>query len=196
MWGSYLPDVERNEEALAPYATGGAPRLFRYPYLHEDNTREGRRSVRAALHARGYVVAPVTINCSDWVWNEAYARCVNAGDSEGVAVLRQRALRDARLALDWSERSARLVIGRSMKHLLLLHLGAFSALILDDLLTMYERRGVRLILVTEALTDPIYSIDPGVTGQANFLLQLLHATGRRQAPGPPDPLSELDTMCR
>jgi peptidoglycan-N-acetylglucosamine deacetylase len=148
------------------------------------------------LHARGYVVAPVTIDFSDWVWNEAYARCVATGDSGAVAVLRQRFLRDAQVALDWSERSARLLIGRSIRHVLLLHLGAFDALMLDDLLTMYERRGVRFIPVAEALTDPIYSIDPGMTGRANFLLQLLHATGRRRAQEPPDPVPELDTMCR
>ena len=193
---SYLADVERNEEALAPYAPPGAPRLFRYPYLHEGDTLKARRAIRTALHARGYLVAPVTINFSDWVWNEAYARCVGTSDSEAVAVLRQRFLRDARLALDWSERSARLLIGRSIKHVLLLHVSAFNALMLDDLLTMYERHGVRFIPAAEALTDPVYSIDPGMTGQGNFLLQLLHATGRRRAPEPPDPLSELDTMCR
>jgi len=193
---SYLADVERNEEALAPYAPPRAPRLFRYPYLHEGDTLEARRAVRTALHARGYVVAPVTIDFSDWVWNEAYVRCVATGDSGAVAVLRQRFLRDAQVALDWSERSARLLIGRSIRHVLLLHLGAFDALMLDDLLTMYERRGVRFIPVAEALTDPIYSIDPGMTGRANFLLQLLHATGRRRAQEPPDPVPELDTMCR
>jgi len=178
---SYLADVERNEEALALYAPPSAPKLFRYPYLHEGDTLQTRRAVRTALHARGYDIAPVTVDFFDWVWNDAYARCVGTGDSAAVAVLRQRFLRNAKAGLDWSEQSARTLIGRSIKHVLLLHLGAFDALILDDLLTMYERRGARFISVAEALTDPIYGIDPGMTGRASFLLQLLHATGRRQA---------------
>jgi cellulose synthase (UDP-forming) len=193
---AYLADVERNEEALARYAPPSTPKLFRYPYLHEGDTLDTRRAVRAALHARGYDIAPVTIDFFDWVWNDAYARCVGTGDSGAVAVLQQRFLRDADAALDWSEQSARLLIGRSIKHVLLLHLGAFDALMLDDLLTMYERRGVRFVSVAEALTDPIHSIDPGMTGRSNFLLQMLHATGRRQAQRPPHPPPEVDTMCR
>jgi hypothetical protein len=67
---------------------------------------------------------------------------------------------------------------------------------LDDLLTMYERRGVRFVSVAEALTDPIYGIDPGMAGGANFLRQLLHATGRRPPQRPPHPSPAAETMCR
>jgi cellulose synthase (UDP-forming) len=193
---SYLTDVARNEEALAPYAPPDAPRLFRYPYLHEGNVVDTRRAVRAALHGRGYEITPVTIDVFDWAWNDAYVRCVATGQARAIGMLQQKFLRDADRALDWSERSARLLIGRSIKHVLLLHLGAFDALMLDDLLTMYERRGVRFVSVAEALTDPIYGIDPGMTGGTNFLLQLLRATGRRPAPRPPHPSPAAETMCR
>jgi len=78
----------------------------------------------------------------------------------------------------------------------LLHFGAINAVILDDLLGMYERRGVRFIPVAQAMTDPIYGIDPGMTGHGNFLLQLLHATGRRAETLPSHPLAEVEATCR
>jgi hypothetical protein len=49
---------------LARYAPK-APTLFRYPYLHEGDTLETRGVVRAAQHARGFDIAPVTIDFSD-----------------------------------------------------------------------------------------------------------------------------------
>jgi cellulose synthase (UDP-forming) len=191
---SYLADVDNNQELLARYAPQ-SPALFRYPYLHEGDTPETRRAVRAALHARGFDIAPVTIDFFDWAWNDAYARCVDVGDSRTVPALQQTFLRNADAALEWSERSARALIGRSIKHVLLLHLGAFDALMLDDLLTRYERRGARFISVAEALRDPIYGIDPGGTASGNFLFQLLHATGRPIG-RPPHPLPEIDAACR
>jgi cellulose synthase/poly-beta-1,6-N-acetylglucosamine synthase-like glycosyltransferase len=61
---SYLADVDHNQEVLARYAPK-SPTLFRYPYLHEGDTLETRGVVRAALHARGFDIAPVTIDFSD-----------------------------------------------------------------------------------------------------------------------------------
>jgi cellulose synthase (UDP-forming) len=192
---SYLADVDRNEDVLARYAVSPGPKLFRYPYLHEGNTPETRRAVRAALHARGYDIVPVTIDFYDWAWNDAYVRCVATGDTAGVAALKQMFLRSAEAALHWSDQSARTLIGRPIKHVLMLHLGAFGAVMLDELLATYERAGARFISVAEALTDPIYGIDPGTTGQASFLLQLLHATGRPSRRPPAIPL-EVDAACR
>jgi cellulose synthase (UDP-forming) len=190
---AYLSDVDRNEEALTQYAAGSAPRLFRYPYLHEGNIAEKRAAVRAALHARGYQVAPVTVNFSDWAWNAAYVRCLTRGASDAVDAVKRGVLRDADAALGWSEESAQALIGRPIKQILLLHLAAIDAVILDDVLTLYKRRGARFIPVADAMTDPIYGIDPGITPHGNFLLQLLHATGRRAEQR--RPLAAIEGMC-
>ena len=193
---AYVKDVELNDEALSRYSDGTGLRLFRYPYLHEGDTPAKRRAVRAALQSRGYEITPVTINFSDWIWNEAYVRCLTRRDSDAVDAVKRRLLQAADAALDWSEQSARTLMGRSIKHVVLLHLGAINAVILDDLLGMYERRGVRFIPVAQAMADPIYGIDPGMTAHGNFLLQLLHATGRRAEPLPSQPLAEIQATCR
>jgi len=181
----FLADVERNEPVVVRYAGTEPERMFRYPYLHEGATLSERETVRRVLRERGYVIVPVTVDFYDWAWNDAYARCV--GVPGAVEALR-RSFREAALrALQWSEESAETLMRRPIKQILLLHVGAFDALALDDLLSAYEERGVRFIPVRDALEDPVYGINPKVTwrGQENFLAQLLRATGR---PGPRSPL--------
>jgi peptidoglycan-N-acetylglucosamine deacetylase len=174
----YLADVDRNDTILASESRGQPFKLFRYPFLHEGETPQKRDAVRAALHARGYRVAPVTVHFHDWAWNDAYVRCVSRGDAEGADAAKRGLLRDADAALEWSEQTARLLIGRPVKHIMLLHLAAIHAAVLDDLLDRYARRGAQFVPVANAITDPIYEIDPGVVGYGNFLLQLARATGR------------------
>jgi len=182
----FLADVERNEPVIVRYSKTKPDRLFRYPYLHEGATLSEREAVRHALWERGYGIVPVTIDFDDWVWNDVYARC--AGEPGAVEALTRRFRQAALRALHWSERTADTLVQRPIKHILLLHVGAFDALALDDLLSAYEERGVRFISVQEALEDPVYGIDPKVTGrgQENFLTQLLRATGRPR-PRPPVP---------
>jgi len=193
---AYVKDIERNEEVLSAYSAGPGPKLFRYPYLHEGDTVGKRRAVRAALHSRGYEIVPVTINFSDWIWNDAYVRCLARGDSHAVDIVKRALLENAEAALGWSEQTARTIVGRPIKHVVLLHVGAINAVALDDVLSLYERRGARFIPVAEAMADPIYGIDPGMTEHGNFLLQLLHPTGRLAERLPSDPRARAEAMCR
>jgi len=184
--GGFLADVERNEPMIVRYGGPEPDRMFRYPYLHEGATLIEREAVRRALRERRYQIVPVTVDFHDWKWNDAYARC--AGEPGAVKAL-TRSFREAALrALQSSEETAATLVRRPIKHILLLHAGAFDALALHDLLSAYEERGVRFIPVRDALEDPVYGINPKVTwrGQENFLAQLLRATGR---PGPRPPLS-------
>jgi len=184
----FLADIERNEPVIARYAGTEVDRMFRYPYLREGATLSEREVVRRGLRERGYRIAPMTVDFSDWAWNDMYARC--AGEPGAVEALTRRFREAALRALHWSEQTAETLVQRPIKQILLLHVGAFDALALHDLLSAYEARGVRFIPVREALEDAVYGIDPKVTtrGPENFLEQLLRATGR---PGPLPPLVPL-----
>jgi len=182
----FLADVERNEPVIVRYSGTEPDRMFRYPYLHEGATLIEREGVRRGLRERRYQIVPVTVDFYDWAWNGMYVRC--AGNPGAVKAL-TRGFREAALrALDWSEETADTLVRRPIKQILLLHVGAFVALTLDDLLSAYEARGVRFVPVRDALEDPVYGIDPKVTwrDQENFLTQLLRATGRPR-PRPPLP---------
>ena len=63
-------------------------RWFRYPYLHEGDTLEKRRAVRAFLASSGYRIAQTTID-SKTTCGTAHARCWMKKDAEGLAWLRE-----------------------------------------------------------------------------------------------------------
>ncbi len=85
-------EILRNEpvlELLMPpirKTVGGTHdwRWFRYPYLHEGDTLEKRRAVRAFLASNGYRIAQTTLDFEDYLWNSAYARCWMRKDETSI----------------------------------------------------------------------------------------------------------------
>ncbi len=55
---------------------------------------------------------------------------------------------------------ARQVFGRDINHVLLLHLGSFSAEILPDLFALLTKQGFEIVTLEEAQSDPVYATDP------------------------------------
>ncbi|MBN9324642.1 MAG: polysaccharide deacetylase family protein, partial [Delftia acidovorans] len=76
----FLAELEKNEPILAARMGAADLRWFRYPFLSEAATDPARRArIRKLLAERGYKVATVTMDFSDWAYNDAYARCVASG---------------------------------------------------------------------------------------------------------------------
>lgn len=137
-------------------------KYFRYPYLHEGNTLEKRTAVRNYLKSNGYKIAQVTIDFEDWSWNNPYARCMNKGDLKSVNWLKQTFLKNSEDILERSVQLTRALFNRDIPHILLLHIGGMDGEVLDSLLTSYEKKGVEFIPLSQAMTDEIYTIDPGI----------------------------------
>jgi peptidoglycan/xylan/chitin deacetylase (PgdA/CDA1 family) len=194
----YIGDIERNEAMLVEVAGPLWGRVFRYPYLREGDTLQKRHAVRRWLAAQGYQIAQVTVYFDDWAWNDAYARCVGRSDPGTIQWLKQSFLQSAVQRLAWSEAVSKAVLGRQIKHILLLHVGAFDAVMLDELLAAYRQAGVTMIGLTQAMADPAYKLDPDIVwdGELTFLLQVARARKLPIPPGPAIPLRKLSAVCR
>ena len=194
----YIIDIQRNEELLARLSPPGAPRYFRYPYLHDGDTRDKREAVRGWLAARGYTIAPVTVSVEDHEWNDVFARCVAIDDALAIARLKGLFLEAAMSRLAAFEELSRRLFKRPIKHILLLHMSAFGAAILDELLTAYRAAGTRFISFQEAVQDSAYTTEPALVQDAGptFLIEIAHA---RNVPIPGSLLRsprELAQRCR
>jgi cellulose synthase/poly-beta-1,6-N-acetylglucosamine synthase-like glycosyltransferase/peptidoglycan/xylan/chitin deacetylase (PgdA/CDA1 family) len=171
----YIADIERNESVLMRLSPPGAPKYFRYPYLHEGDTPDKREHVRSWLAARGYTIAPVTISLDgDWSWNDIYVRCSALGDTQSIARLKTLFLQSAVIRLKAFEKLSQQLFGRSIKHILVIHMSAFEALMLDELLTAYRAAGTTVVGLPEAIQDAAFRLDPGLTQEqgATFLVQV------------------------
>lgn len=194
----FLVDVIQNEPVLELLSKGDEWRWFRYPYLHEGDALDKRRSVRAALLKRGYHIAQVTIDYEDYLWNTPYARCLAKPDSDSVRWLRSSYLAIAAAYIDADRQMAHLVFGRDISHVLLLHLGAFSDNILPDLLAVLHQKGLRLVTLEEAQQDPVYQSDPDAASRhgGTLLEQWMDARKVKYPQIPPKPVKELDALCQ
>lgn len=192
-------EIDENEPALELLA--GKDRSWhwlRYPFLHEGDTIEKRRAVRAYLRAHGYRVAQVTLDWEDYLWNSAYARCVAKNDAQSMAWLKSSYLEIESSYLDLGRDLAKLVYGHDINHVLLLHLGAFSRTILPDALDLMQKKGFTFVTLAEAESDPVYEGDPDVGSKyGGTLLELwMEAKKIKFPPVMEKPYKQLQEICR
>jgi peptidoglycan-N-acetylglucosamine deacetylase len=198
----YLVDVDKNEPALERLLPASAEgrrswKVFRYPFLREGKDSAAQAELRTALAQRGYRVAHVTIDFYDWAFNQAHARCITKNDPASVAALEVDFVDRAVHELRWADGAARELAGRPIKHILLLHVGEFTAQMLHRLLSAYEQNGARFVTLDAALADPIYASEPAQPKPfGNFLWRLKRARGTRAPAAAPPPDTLLDRVCR
>ncbi len=202
----FQKDILRNEPALAlltPPKWTNNPKYdwhwFRYPYLHEGDTLEKRRAIRAFLASRGYRIAQTTIDWEDYLWNSAHARCVAKQDAAAIDWLRSSYLAEAQRWMRAQRDFSRQVWGRDIRHVALLHLGSFSPHILPDLFELLEREGYRIVTLEQAQSDPIYASDPDIAdaGGGTLTQLMMQAKGIPWPEGLGDkPREQLTHICK
>ncbi len=147
-----MSDILRCEPLLTPYA--GFRKLFRYPFLAEGNTAEGRDRLRALLKGCGYRNGPVTIDTSDWYIDQRLTTRLRTEPATALAPYRAYWLDHVWNRATYYDGLARAVLGHSIDHTILLHHRLTTALFLHDGLAMFQRRGWRLTDAATAFRQP------------------------------------------
>jgi peptidoglycan/xylan/chitin deacetylase (PgdA/CDA1 family) len=192
-------EIDENEPSLELLAgKDGDWHWLRYPFLHEGETVEKRRAVRAYLQGHGYRVAQVTLDWEDYLWNSAYARCAAKNDAQSIAWLKSSYLSIESSYLDLGRDLAKMVYGHDINHVLLLHLGAFSRTILPDALDLMQKKGFTFVTLEEAESDPVYEGDPDVGSKyGGTLLELwIEAKKIKFPPVMEEPYKQLQEICK
>lgn len=158
-------DIGRGDEVTTRVA-GHPPMWFRHPYLETGKTLEQRDAVERFLARRGYLVAPVTIDDSDWIFDTAYdvASCWRRPSIRRAYIdyMQQR--------FSWAEYESRLVFGRDVPQILLLHASALNADTFDALARMIRTRGYTFVTLADAVSDSAYtSRDDWVGGGVGWI---------------------------
>lgn len=154
---AYLADIARNEPVLSAIGRNSDWHWFRYPFLSEGTDPVRRDAVRDGLLAHGYRIAAVTMSFGDYAWNDAYARCVAKHDEGAIGALKASFLDAARAEALRSRTLAHEAFGRDIPYVLLMHLGAFDARMLPQLLGLYQNMGFGFTTLPQAEADPVYA---------------------------------------
>lgn len=155
----YEEDVVRGETVTRLLLTerGMKLRYFRHPFLFTGTTPEYKEGLSKFLAARGYTVAPVTLDNADYVFADVYFKAKKRGDMETAKRVADAYVPYMETIFDFFERLSAETFGREVRQVLLVHANEINADRFDELAVMMKRRGYTFVTLEEALKDPAYS---------------------------------------
>lgn len=187
----WLAEVDRGAEVTGPLlaSRGQTLRWFRHPYLHTGETMEKKIAASEGLVARGYIVAPVTLNNDDWMFAVLYRRAENAGDTAQQTRIGEAYVAYMAEVLDhWEPYSAELTGGREPAQILLLHANTLNRDWYPRIHALYLSRGYRFVPLEETLRDPVYALaDSWIRNNGVSWLHRWTATAGRTVRWEPEP---------
>ncbi|MEM9417275.1 MAG: polysaccharide deacetylase family protein [Bacteroidota bacterium] len=149
----FIQDIQRAHPLL-----GSLPNFkpfFRFPYLCEGKNAQQRGAVLQALTTMGYQEGYVTVNNYDFAINHLVNKAVKNKQVVDFEKLKQVYLTILWDCIKFYDQLALQVLGRPVKHVLLLHANDLAAYYIGDVITLIRSKGWRVIPIEEAYQDPI-----------------------------------------
>ena len=138
--------------------------------LKEGDTVAKRDAMRSFFESHGYRNGHVTIDNSDWLIDQRLNNRLTRDATADVKPYRDFYLEHMWTRSEYYDALARRVLGRPIKHTLLVHFNLLNGLFLGDLLAMYKAKGWQLIDAEEAYTDPVFAAKPKVVPAGESLV--------------------------
>lgn len=155
---AYLEDARKGGEVLEELLAERGERLvwFRHPMLHAGDTSEKKGGLSRFLDARGWRVAPVTVDNQEWVYAYVYHVALERGDSTLARRIASAYLDHLDSAFEYFEARSREVVGREIPQVLLLHANRLNADRIGEVLARIGGRGYRIVALADVMADPAY----------------------------------------
>lgn len=156
----YIDDIRKADVVLKEFPNYRY--WFRYPFLDEGKDVDSRDKIRYALKEMGYVNGYVTVDDYDWYLEKLFQDALKAGKTVDYYKLKNIYIQHLWKSIKFYDDMAMNVIGRSPKHVLLLHENDLAAMYIDDFIDFLREQGWEIISPEDAYTDPISQIIPEV----------------------------------
>jgi peptidoglycan/xylan/chitin deacetylase (PgdA/CDA1 family) len=187
----YEADVIRGEKITRSLLgeRGMRLRYFRHPFLHAGLDLNTKREFEKFLKARGYTVAPVTIDDDDYIFADVYARALQKNDRETLKRVAETYVPYMEKEFEFYEKMSRDLLGYELPQVLLIHANMLNADFLDQLAQMMKRRGYIFVSLAEALKDRAYAQPDDYAGRwgISWLERWARTKGLKFAPSPDPP---------
>ena len=131
-------------------------KYFRHPFLHTGLSLENRDMIVNFIKSRGYEVAPVTIDNSEWLFAAAYGIAYNKGEKEMMKKIGGEYISYMNKKIEYYEGRSNALFGRNINHILLIHANRLNSDYYSQLCEMIRKRNYEFISVDEAMKDKAY----------------------------------------
>lgn len=159
---NYIRDIERADSAIKNVPN--YVKWYRFPYLDEGRKIEERDSIRAALKRMDYLGAYVTVDNYEWYLNALLQEALKEKKKINYQLLKTLYIEHIWKSVQFYDQIGQKVLGRSPKHVLLLHENDISTLFIEELIVFLRAKGWKIISPREAYKDAIAQ----VVTQTNF----------------------------
>jgi peptidoglycan/xylan/chitin deacetylase (PgdA/CDA1 family) len=147
---------------------GKQMRYFRHPTLNTGKDLAAKEAFEKFLASHGYTVAPVTVDNSEWLFANEYAKARQRGDAATMKKVADAYVPYMEEVFEFYERLSRDTLGYEVKQTLLIHANALNADYFGAVAQMLKRRGYQFVSLAEALTDKAYSLSDTYTGSVGI----------------------------
>jgi peptidoglycan/xylan/chitin deacetylase (PgdA/CDA1 family) len=172
-------------------------RYFRHPFLNTGRTLAQKRAFEKFLAARGYRIAPVTIDNSEWIFAREYADALAKNDGEKARRVAEGYVPYVESMFEFYEGLSRDLFGREIPQVLLVHANQLNGDHFSEMIEMMRRRGYQFVTLDDALSDPAYRSREDYVGEVgiSWLQRWLVTRGQvfRKEPYLPEYMRQFDT---
>ncbi len=167
----YINDFKTADKALSKFPN--FVKWFRFPYLREGNNISKRDLMRNTLSKMKYFNAYITINNYDWYMEEQFQSEIAKKTNLDFEKLKKYYVSLLINAVEYYDKMAITHLGRSPKHVILLHETDLNALFIGDLISELRNKGWDIITpheaykdqIAEYVTPAVFNFNPGRIGE-------------------------------
>lgn len=151
----FSKDAEKADKILRPLFKGKTV-YFRFPYLNEGKDVEIQKKMRGWRRLNGYQDGYVSVDDDDYVFSQTINQAKDAGKKIDYKKVESLFVKHVMGAVNFYDDLAVKTLGRSPKHVLLLHEMDATVLFVDALVKELRAQGWTIISIEDAYKDTLY----------------------------------------
>ncbi len=168
----FSEDAKKADELLQPLFL--SPKYFRFPFLNEGKQPAARDQMRTWLEENNYRNGYVSVDNDDAELTAKLNEAKKLGKKIDYPAAEKLLVKHILTAANFYDDVAKKLIGRSPKHVLLLHEVDGTVLYIDAVIRELRKDGWTIIAADEAYKDPVYNEKPKNTDSGNGLIAQMY----------------------
>jgi peptidoglycan/xylan/chitin deacetylase (PgdA/CDA1 family) len=178
-YAAYVKNIEKADRFLSPLFKG--QKFFRFPFLNEGKEEKLRDQVREWLKVNQYRNGMVSVDNDDYIFSFKINQAKEKGKKIDYKKVKKLFLEHVIGAANFYDELAIKTLGRSPKHVILLHEMDATVIFIRPLVEELRKQGWKIISAEEAFTDKLYLELPKNTYANNGIIAqvAMEKTGAR-----------------
>lgn len=154
----YIDNIKKADLLLSPLISGD--KFFRFPFLREGQDAKTRDQIRNWLKTNKFKNGFVSIDNDDYLVSFKIKKALSEHKKINYEKVKNIWLNHLLGAVNYYDKTAIKALGRSPKHVILLHEMDATVMFIGDLVTALRKDGWKIINPIDAYSDPIYEESP------------------------------------